>query len=163
MIHTKLLIRRLAYVPWLLAAGLVLGWAGEAAAQQVVTLKVSPSKVREDAGETNITVTAKVSADAPAAQTVTLSTSALGLNTRYRIVLPTLVIPKGKKEISETIVLSPINDKMRGTDYNNAAESATEDLTITITGEDGATGDNPTATITLIDDRQAEHCGDFLV
>ena len=31
MIHTKLLIRRLAYVPWLLAFGLVLGWAGEAA------------------------------------------------------------------------------------------------------------------------------------
>ena len=33
MIHTKLLIRRLAYVPWLLAFGLVLGWAGEAQAQ----------------------------------------------------------------------------------------------------------------------------------
>ena len=33
MIHTKLLLQRLAYVPWLLAAGLVLGWAGEAAAQ----------------------------------------------------------------------------------------------------------------------------------
>ena len=33
MTHTKLLIQRLAYVPWLLAAGLVLGWAGEAAAQ----------------------------------------------------------------------------------------------------------------------------------
>ena len=33
MIHTKSLIRRLAYVPWLLAFGLVLGWAGEAQAQ----------------------------------------------------------------------------------------------------------------------------------
>ena len=33
MLHnTKLLMRRLAYVPWLLAAGLVLGWAGEAVA-----------------------------------------------------------------------------------------------------------------------------------
>ena len=31
MIHTKSLIRRLAYVPWLLAFGLVLGWTGEAA------------------------------------------------------------------------------------------------------------------------------------
>ena len=37
MIHTKLLIRRLAYVPWLLAFGLVLGWAGEAQAQTTVT------------------------------------------------------------------------------------------------------------------------------
>ena len=33
MIHTKLLTQRLAYVPWLLAAGLVLGWTGETAAQ----------------------------------------------------------------------------------------------------------------------------------
>ena len=33
MLHnTKLLMRRLAYVPWLLAVGLVLGWAGEAVA-----------------------------------------------------------------------------------------------------------------------------------
>ena len=33
MLHTKLLMQRLAYVSWLLAAGLVLGWSGEAAAQ----------------------------------------------------------------------------------------------------------------------------------
>ena len=33
MLQTKLLMQRLVYVPWLLAAGLVLGWAGEAAAQ----------------------------------------------------------------------------------------------------------------------------------
>ena len=33
MMHTKLLIQRRAYVPWLLAAGVALGWAGEAAAQ----------------------------------------------------------------------------------------------------------------------------------
>ena len=38
MIHTKSLIRRLAYVPWLLAFGLVLGWAGEA--QAAITSKV---------------------------------------------------------------------------------------------------------------------------
>ena len=33
MLHTKLLMQRLPYVPWLLAAGLALGWAGEVAAQ----------------------------------------------------------------------------------------------------------------------------------
>ena len=49
MIHTKLLIRRLAYVPWLLAFGLVLGWAGEAQAQDI-RLTVDKSSVREDAG-----------------------------------------------------------------------------------------------------------------
>ena len=32
MTHTKLLMRRLAYVPWLLTVGLVLGWSGEAVA-----------------------------------------------------------------------------------------------------------------------------------
>ena len=46
MIHTKLLIRRLAYVPWLLAFGLVLGWAGEAAGAGGHTLTLSLRWVR---------------------------------------------------------------------------------------------------------------------
>ena len=33
MRYAKLLMQRLVYVPWLLAAGLALGWVGEAAAQ----------------------------------------------------------------------------------------------------------------------------------
>ena len=32
MLHRKLLLRRLAYVPWLLVVGLVLGWSGDAVA-----------------------------------------------------------------------------------------------------------------------------------
>ena len=58
MIHTKSLIRRLAYVPWLLAFGLVLGWAGEAQAQ-TVKLSVDKTEVREDGGAVTIKVTAK--------------------------------------------------------------------------------------------------------
>ena len=58
MIHTKLLIHRLAYVPWVLAFGLVLGWAGEAAAQEV-RLSANVSEIREDGGPVTITVTAK--------------------------------------------------------------------------------------------------------
>ena len=42
--HTKLFVRRLAYTPWLLVAGLVLGWAGEAAAQLTVSVSI---RVRE--------------------------------------------------------------------------------------------------------------------
>ena len=57
MIHTKSLIRRLAYVPWLLAFGLVLGWAGEAQAQSV-KLAVDKTEVREDGGAVTIKVTA---------------------------------------------------------------------------------------------------------
>ena len=60
MIHTKLLIRRLAYVPWLLAFGLVLGWAGEAQAAIKLTLNGGQDRsVREDAGEQKIKVKAK--------------------------------------------------------------------------------------------------------
>ena len=36
MLHRKLLLRRLAYVPWLLAVGLVLGWSGVAVADPPV-------------------------------------------------------------------------------------------------------------------------------
>ena len=59
MIHTKSLIRRLAYVPWLLAFVLVLGWAGEAAAQDIrLAVKEKPSSLREDGGAQTFTVTA---------------------------------------------------------------------------------------------------------
>ena len=34
MLHRKLLLRRLAYVPWLLTVGLVLGWSGEVVADE---------------------------------------------------------------------------------------------------------------------------------
>ena len=37
MLRKKLLLRRLAYVPWLLAVGLVLGWSGEAVAADIGT------------------------------------------------------------------------------------------------------------------------------
>ena len=41
MLHnTKLLMRRLAYVPWLLAVGLVLGWAGEAVADRADRMRL---------------------------------------------------------------------------------------------------------------------------
>ena len=64
MIHTKLLIRRLAYVPWLLAFGLVLGWAGEA---QAISTNVKlnggldKTEVREDGVCKRSKVTAKTS------------------------------------------------------------------------------------------------------
>ena len=123
MLHTKLLIRRLAYVPWLLAAGLVLGWAGEAAA---ITLTLSQNEVREDAGTTEITVTAKAAAKVTADTYVTLeiggatdSPAHTQLNKRYRIVLPTVKIAKDADSGTGTITFIPNNDKMRGTDYQN--------------------------------------------
>ena len=131
MIHTKLLIRRLAYVPWLLAAGLVLGWAGEAAA---IDLSLSNDDVREDAGTTEITVTAKASAKVPADTYVTLTIGGASnqpaqqqFNVRYRINLPTVKIAKGADSGTGTITFIPNNDKKRGTDFiNNGPGTWTE-------------------------------------
>ncbi len=164
MIHTKLLIRRLAYVPWLLAAGLVLGWAGEAAAG--IDLTPGDTKVREDAGETEITVKAKVDDDtAVGANTaVALSLGAItdggaspdevmgALNRRFRITLPTIIIPKGSKEATATIVFTPINDADRGEDIKD--DGAEDNLIINIEGDagTGATAVNAPIKITLLDD-----------
>ena len=86
MIHMKSLIRRLAGGSWLLAAGLVLGWAGAASAVEI-TLSLDKTKVREDAGETMITAKAKVAADAAADIAVVLSLvdATNAQNDRYRI------------------------------------------------------------------------------
>ena len=140
MIHTKLLIRRLAYVPWLLAAGLVLGWVGEAAAQTAITLELDKKKVREDVtAPYTITATAKVAADASADINVNLRLDAnqTGLNDRFRINLATITIPKGKKEGTAALAFTPTNDKKRGVNYKNEA-AATENLEIVILGSAGS-------------------------
>ena len=55
MLHdTKLFVRRLAYMPWLLAVGLVLGWTGEAAAQVLNALN---SAVTEQTGGSTLDFT----------------------------------------------------------------------------------------------------------
>ena len=95
MIHTKSLIRRLAYVPWLLALGLVVGWTGTAEAQSI-TLTLDKTEVREDAGTTEITVKAKAAAKVSGNVHVVLSYSHPAgsdpFNTRYRMTVPTLII-----------------------------------------------------------------------
>ncbi len=155
MIHAKSLIRRLAYVPWLLAAGLVLGWAGEGEAQQQINLTVSPTSVREDAGETMITVKAKVSDDtAVTANTVVALSLAMGdgrnaLNRRFRMNLSSITIPKDAKEATATYTFTPVNDNKRGTDAKNGG--AADDLEITIDGSAGATTVT-SAVLTLLDD-----------
>ena len=140
MIYAKLLARRLACVPWLLAIGLVLGWSGEAAAN--FALSVNPSSVREDAGETDVEVTVEVTDDT-AVETdvfVLLGISQEGLNSRFRIRLTVLRIAAGEKRATGTITLFPINDEIVDTD-----------LPIEIRGNAGIKTVEP-ATITLIDD-----------
>ena len=146
MTYIKFLMHRLVCVPWLLAAGLVLGWSGEAATQTVqadLVLSVNPASVREDAGETDIEVTVEVTDDtAVDADTyVLLSISPEGLNTRYLIGLTTLRIPAGEKRATETFTLTLINDDI-----------IDEDLPIVISGNAGGGKTVESTTLTLIDD-----------
>ena len=154
MMHAKLFTRRLA-----LAAGLMLGWTSGAAAD--IRLSVDREKVREEAGRTEITVTAKnyasAAPSAPLADVandtyVNLQSSTNGLNSRFRLTLPTLVIPKGESQISETIIFTPIDDDLMGND--SADDGSSDDLLITISGSAGATVVQPT-TIALIDNDKA--------
>ena len=93
MIHTKSLIRRLTHLPWLLAAGLVLGWVGNASAQSIkLTLdkyeinervKGTDAKVR---GGATVTVKAQfLDADGKAKN--------VGQDTYVAITVPTTTAP----------------------------------------------------------------------
>ena len=92
MIRTKLFTRCLANVPWLLAAGLVLGWTPVEAAK--IRLSVDKERVHEEAGRTEITVTAKNYDDSDELANVlnetyvNLTPSTAGLNSRFVIELP---------------------------------------------------------------------------
>ncbi len=138
MIHVKSFVRHWACGSWLLAAGLVLGWAGEVAAK--ITLSVDKPRVREEAGATTITVTATIDPkDANNDTYVVLrleSTDDVGmattdwetrtddwkdwydsraqLNERFTITLPTIVIPKNTDKGTATLILTPKNNGDRG-------------------------------------------------
>ena len=172
MIRTQLLL-------WLV----VLGWAGEAGAAIELTLKHGHVTrdtvfVREDAGETEIEVTARNYAG-DQVETVEKDTYMnLGiespkecksrLNIRYRITLPTLIIPAGESVATGTIIFIPIDDKLKGNDEHDegeegcddpptdsANESDGDDLVLRITGNAGALTVAAGPHIYLVDDDKA--------
>ncbi|MCE2447957.1 MAG: putative Ig domain-containing protein [Candidatus Latescibacteria bacterium] len=177
MIHTKSLIRRLAYVPWLLAFGLVLGWAGEAQAQDI---RLTGGKsVREDAGATTITVKATnydvpgsdtktnvgaatyVILDVATAGTPDASAGRTALNSRYNVTLGTIVIPKDKNEGTVDITFTPIKNDAIGNpaitddDDNDPDNEANLDVYITgVAGSAFTVTDAGRTLITLIDKDQ---------
>ena len=164
MIHTKLFTRRLA-----LAAGLMLGWTSGAVAD--IRLSASSASlsswpggllIREEAGRTEITVTARNYASASSSASlanvatdthVSLQTSTIGLNSRFRITLPTLVIPEGESQTSGTITFTPIDDDLMGDD--NIDDSAGDDLRVTISGNAGATAVQSTAIFIIDNDKSS--------
>ena len=174
MIRTQLLL-------WLVA----LGWASEAGAAIELRLKHEYSHrdtvfVREDAGATEIEVTARNYAgnpDSTSVETVEKDIYVnLGiesprgcssrLNSRYRITLPTLIILAGKSAATGTITFIPIDDELKGNDTHDEGEGPCDDspednsgdgddLVLQITGNAGA---HPVATgphLRLIDDDKA--------
>ncbi len=153
MIHTKSLIRRLAYVPWLLALGLVVGWTGTAEAVDI-TLSLDKSTVREDAGTTEITVTAKASAKVKGNVHVVLSYEATAdpLNQRFRITVPTIVIANDTDTKKGTIQFIPVNDNYRGVHGDFQDNGAADNLEIDITGIAGTGNTVASTTLTMIDD-----------
>ena len=156
MIRTKLFTRRLADVPWLLVAGLVLGWTPVAAAE--IRLSVDKERVHEEAGRTEITVIAENYDDSDELANVlndtyvNLTPSTAGLNSRFNINLPTLIIRQGQSRASGTIILIPIDDDLKGND--DVDDGIADDLNITISGSAGVTPVLSTS-ITLIDDDKA--------
>ena len=143
MLHVKSFMRQWSYGPWLLAAGLVLGWVGEAAAE--ITLTVDKSSVREDDGVQEITVTATAGAATGSGGTVVAlllsETDATGcptgdfahdyyaqytndcknwydsranLNAYFTITLPTIVIAEGATAGTGIVTLTPRNTDDRG-------------------------------------------------
>ena len=170
MIRTQLLL-------WLVA----LGWASEVGADIKLTLKhgYSPQDtvfVREDAGETEIEVTARNYADDQVETVekdiyVTLEIESpescdFRLNSRYRLTLPTLIIPAGKSAATGTITFIPIDDDRKGNDAHDEGEGACDDptkndpsdgddLVLQITGNAGVHTVAPGPLLRLIDDDKA--------
>ena len=170
MIRTQLLL-------WLV----VLGWAGEAGADIKLTLKHGHATrdtvfVREDAGETEIEVTAHyVNAQVKTVEKDTYVNLGIegpkecdsSLNSRYRITLPTLIIPAGESAATETITFTPIDDELKGNDEHDegegdcdysARDSANDDgddLVLQITGNAGTHTITTKPHLYLIDDDKA--------
>ena len=142
MIRTQLLL-------WLVA----LGWASEAEADIKLTLKHEYSRgdtvfVREDAGETEIEVTATKVETVEKDTYVTLGIKSpdgcdSGLNSRYRITLPTLIIPADKSEATGTIIFIPIDYEGEG------------DCVLQITGNAGTPTVTTESRLRLLDDDKA--------
>ena len=120
MLHTKLLLHRLARVPWLLAASLVLGWSGMAVAQNAkISLTAAPTVISEDAGATNVVLTATLEGldgkmfgeDVVLPLVIGGDGDTAARDVDYRAALSPLTIPAGLVSGTTTLTIIPHNDK----------------------------------------------------
>ena len=126
MKYAKLQMSRLSYVPWLLAASLMLGWAGEVSAQNILG-SFDPGFVHEAGGAQDITVTIETEGGAAAKADITVQVlfDYAGQTVRYRddlftlSTMPTLTIKQGAKKVTGTFTITPIaNDRIGPTPAN---------------------------------------------
>ena len=135
MLHnTKLLMRRLAYVPWLLAVGLVLGWSGEAVADANTTTGGHATGDHSHASDPKLVLTRDLHADATPGSnhsiTLNWSTSVSknfgtsGLN-RQQATIYTVYLYEGTRDEGENQSGTSDNEigtaTFTGTEANNAA------------------------------------------
>ncbi len=126
MKYAKLQMPRLSYVPWLLAASLMFGWAGEAPAQNILG-SFDPGFVHEAGGAQDITVTIETEGGAAAKADITVQVlfDYASQTARYRddlftlSTMPTLTIKQGAKKVTGTFTITPIaNDRIGPTPAN---------------------------------------------
>ncbi len=130
MKYAKLQMPRLVCIPWLLAVGLLLGWADSSRAVEIKTT-MSPSIVREDAGAQDITVKFTVS-EAASSDIFILATpvgpTAAYVNVLYRLSIPSFEIKKGQKEATGVIRFTPINNDYIGVAASTDTTSDRNDI-----------------------------------
>ena len=151
MLHTKLLLHRLARVPWLLAASLVLGWSGMAVAQNAkISLTAVPTVISEDAGATDVVLTATLDGldgkvfgeDVVLPLVIGGDGDTAMRDVDYTATVSNLTIPAGSVSGTTTITITPKNDKRAGGDktirlkaYNNqitAKDAEGNDVNVTV-------------------------------
>ena len=154
MTHTQLLMRRLVYVPWLLAVGLVLGWSGEAVADAPDTNEAKHSVVDGHSHVTDpyLNVSYKLDEGAGVADEVSVSWStAYAKNfhtengteaTSYTVALFEGEIPNiNDDSVTPLILVSPSALKFDDTDPNESTSVKIRTVTLTLDlEEDGVTG-----------------------
>ena len=119
MLYTKLLMRRLACMSWLLVVGLVLGWSGKVAAQDVsISLAANPTVINEDAGATDVVVTGTLEGEVFNDDVVVFLVTDEDIDGNvarrdldYTAILSNLTIPAGSASGTTTVTITPYNDK----------------------------------------------------
>ncbi len=129
MKYAKLQMPRLSYVPWLLVASLVFGWAGEALAQNL-SGSFDPGFVHEAGGAQDITVTLETEGGVEAKADIQINMfldpdyeTARYLNDLFTVSTPTLLLKKGEKKVTGTFTITPIDNDRIGITPANPTKS----------------------------------------